>query len=75
MSAPLLIREECSGGTRVYDWADRGIKWSAVSSVQGVQLDYRWRRRGFQVNKVRAGEEVMKEGKRGYEGLMTDKDK
>lgn len=58
----------------MYDRADRGIKWSAVSSVQGVQLDYRRRRRGFQVDKVRAGV-VMKEGKRGYEGLMTDKDK
>lgn len=48
---------------------------SAVSSVQGVQLDYRRRRRGFQVDKVRAGLEVTKVGKSGYEGLMTDKDK
>lgn len=53
----------------MYDRADKGIKWSAVSSVQGVQLDYRRRRRGFQVDKVMAGVEVMKEGKRGPEGL------
>lgn len=75
MSTPLLIREECSGGTRVYDRADKGIKWAAVSSVQEVQLDYRRRRRGFQMDKVMAGVEVMKEGKRGLEGLFRNKDK